>query len=56
MYLSNLVNLAVELAAIAHREQMRKSPEARIPYIHHLSSLDIWDPAGPDHCIVDEEL
>lgn len=35
MYFSKLVNLAVELAAIAHREQTRKSPEARIPYIHH---------------------
>ena len=35
MYFSKLVNLAVEVAAVAHREQIRKSPEADIPYIHH---------------------
>ena len=34
-YLSELINRAAEFAAIAHREQIRKSPEARIPYIHH---------------------
>lgn len=35
MFFSKLVNQAVEYAAIAHKEQLRKSPEAPIPYIHH---------------------
>jgi (p)ppGpp synthase/HD superfamily hydrolase len=35
LFYSKLVNQAVEYAAIAHREQLRKSPEAPIPYIQH---------------------
>jgi (p)ppGpp synthase/HD superfamily hydrolase len=32
---SDVVNRAVEFAAVAHKDQIRKSPEAEIPYIHH---------------------
>ncbi len=35
MFFDELINRASEFAAVAHRKQMRKSPEAQIPYIHH---------------------
>lgn len=35
MYFSEILNRAVEFASIAHKRQMRKSPEAQIPYVQH---------------------
>ena len=35
MYFSPLLDRAARFAAIAHRHQLRKSPEAEIPYIQH---------------------
>ena len=32
---SDLINRAAEFAAVAHSQQVRKSPEARIPYYQH---------------------
>jgi (p)ppGpp synthase/HD superfamily hydrolase len=35
LFYSALIDRAVEFAAIAHRDQLRKSPELEIPYIQH---------------------
>jgi (p)ppGpp synthase/HD superfamily hydrolase len=34
-FFSDLINRAAEFAAVAHGQQLRKSPEARIPYFQH---------------------
>jgi (p)ppGpp synthase/HD superfamily hydrolase len=53
LFFSKIVNHAVEYAAIAHREQLRKSPEAPIPYIHHsvMVGLILQKAGFPDHVV-----
>jgi (p)ppGpp synthase/HD superfamily hydrolase len=38
---SELVHRALDFAAVAHREQLRKSPEAQIPYVAHCAGVAV---------------
>jgi (p)ppGpp synthase/HD superfamily hydrolase len=53
VFFSQLVNEAMAFAAVAHREQVRKNPKTRIPYIQHAAMVGfILQRAGFDEEVV----
>ena len=53
MYLSDLIDRAAEFAAVAHRDQLRKGPEASIPYVQHayMVGLILLRAGYPEHVV-----